>query len=408
MQFRIKRDLILPVLNRGARTAAHNPLQPHLSHLLVATEEGRLRIFATNLQWSLTYWVPCDQILRPGTGAIPAQLVTNFVQELPPEVITFEQDEQSHVVHMSCDRFQADVHGMEATNFPTPPTPTGVPLTSVAASVLNTSINQVRFAAGADNTKALGCVLHHFHDQQLTLVGADGFRMAVRSAPLDTLTLPATLPQDRADLEILVPAAVLAELANNLPEAKPNLDPQVQISITPDNNHLIYTTAQFQFAVRLAEGNYPRYRSFMAQQEGWKTRAAVVTSELLKALRIAASFARDNQYIVVLDLIPGADPTQPGQITVRAAGEVGSTMAHMEATIEGPAANIAFSAKLLTTTIQNLSTPTTLIEIRNPQSAGTIRPLTAGEEHLCLLMPMHLNSARPTATEASNAATANA
>jgi DNA polymerase-3 subunit beta len=408
MQFCIKRDLILPILNRAARTAAHNPLQPHLSHLLVATEEGRLRIFATNLQWSLTYWVPCDQILRPGTGAIPAQLVTNFVQELPPEVITFEQDEQSHVVHMSCDRFQADVHGMEATNFPTPPTPTGVPLTSVAASVLNTSINQVRFAAGADNTKALGCVLHHFHDQQLTLVGADGFRMAVRSAPLDTLTLPATLPQDRTDLEILVPAAVLAELANNLPEAKPNLDPQVQISITPDNNHLIYTTAQFQFAVRLAEGNYPRYRSFMAQQEGWKTRAAVVTSELLKALRIAASFARDNQYIVVLDLIPGADSTQSGQITVRAAGEVGSTMAHMEATIEGPAANIAFSAKLLTTTIQNLSTPTTLIEIRNPQSAGTIRPLTAGEEHLCLLMPMHLNSARPTATEASNSATASA
>ncbi len=115
-----------------------------------------------------------------------------------------------------------------------------------------------------------------------------------------------------------------------------------------------------------------------------------------------------NQYIVVLDLIPGADPTQPGQITVRAAGEVGSTMAHMEATIEGAAVNIAFSAKLLTTTIQNLSTPTTLIEIRNPQSAGTIRPLTAGEEHLCILMPMHLTSPRATAAGVSNAPTVNA
>jgi hypothetical protein len=30
-------------------------------------------------------------------------------------------------------------------------------------------------------------------------------------------------------------------------------------------------------------------------------------------------------------------------------------MAHMEATIEGPAANIVFRAKLLTTTIQNRS-----------------------------------------------------
>ena len=49
-----------------------------------------------------------------------------------------------------------------------------------------------------------------------------------------------------------------------------------------------------------------------------------------------------NQYIVVLDLIPGADLTQPGQITVRAAGEVGSTMAHMEATIEGLEASWRF------------------------------------------------------------------
>ena len=38
-------------------------------------------------------------------------------------------------------------------------------------------------------------------------------------------------------------------------------------------------------------------------------------------------------------------------------------MDHMAAIIKGQAANIACSAKLFTTTTQNLSTPTTLIKV---------------------------------------------
>ena len=370
MKFTITREQILPVLAAASRIAGHQSHLPILRCLLITAEEGRLRIQASNLEYSLAYWLPCDQITRSGTGAVPAQLLTDFVQQLPAAPITFDLNPETQTLHLDCAYYQADLRTLDPADFPTPPTPQGAPLTALALSLFRALVPQVQFAASTNDTRpVLSGVLHHFHDQDLTLVGADGFRLAARTITLDEVRLPGEEPQ----LQLIVPARALGELVKILPEPAPSADdPPVGLSLSAQGNHLIYHTAFCQFAVRLIEGNYPGYTRIIAAAQGGPTRATVATSELRKALQIAAHFAREDNQVVRLTLTPAAGQTS-GQVIVQATSDSGSTQSCMEAFVEGPATQIAFNTRFLVATLGAIGAPLAVIEIRAPDAPGIVR-----------------------------------
>jgi hypothetical protein len=62
----------------------------------------------------------------------------------------------------------------------------------------------VRYAAADDLQKAFSNVLFDFHEDPLTVVGADGFRLVIYTISVDNLTLLAS--QDHADLQIRGPS----------------------------------------------------------------------------------------------------------------------------------------------------------------------------------------------------------
>ena len=74
-------------LARGLSTVSHavstRSTLPILSNVLLAAENGRLRLSATNLEIGITCWVPAN-IQEEGTTTSPARLLTDFVNTLPP------------------------------------------------------------------------------------------------------------------------------------------------------------------------------------------------------------------------------------------------------------------------------------------------------------------------------------
>src|SRR4051794_41073073 len=391
MQFTIPRDTILPVLGGLSRTARPNGPLPQLGFAQVTATEGRLRLFATNLKWSVTHELPCAGITQPGQGAIPAKLVTDFVGQLPPEAIACTWHPDTLRLDLACRGFQAQLPGWNPEELPAPPGAGATPLTTLPAPTLRTLLESVGYAAADDATKVLSNVLFHFHDHQLTLVGADGFRLVRRSTPLETLTLPAG--RDREDLQLLVPAAVAAELAAGLPEAKGSQEVLVTLALTPDQHHLVVQAPGWTFAARLADGPYVDYTGFVATHQAGPTQVRLLTAELLKALRIAESFAADTHHSVQLELLPAADPTDPGQVRVGAASERGSTLALVDAVIAGEPLTVAFNTKLLREALANLGHPHPVLRLRTPKTPAIVAPPeTAGTDHLCLLMPLALAS----------------
>jgi len=126
------------------------------------------------------------------------------VGQLPPEAIACTWHPDTLRLDLACRGFQAQLPGWNPEELPAPPGAGALPLTTLSASTLRTLVESVAYAAADDATKVLSNVLFHFHDQQLTLVGADGFRLVRRSTPLEALTLPAGA--QTPDLQLLVPA----------------------------------------------------------------------------------------------------------------------------------------------------------------------------------------------------------
>ena len=92
-----------------------------------------------------------------------------------------------------------------------------------------------------------------------------------------------------------------------------------------------------------------------------------------------------------MELLPAADPTEPGQIRVAAASERGSIATLLEAVIDSAAMLVAFNTKFLREALANLNKPHALLRLRDPITPVLVTPTHAtGSDHLCLLMPLAL------------------
>ena len=80
-------------LSRGlaqvGRAVATRTTLPVTQHVLIETDQGRLKLSATNLELSVTTWIGA-QIDQEGSMTIPARMITEFVSQLPSDTVEME------------------------------------------------------------------------------------------------------------------------------------------------------------------------------------------------------------------------------------------------------------------------------------------------------------------------------
>ncbi len=141
----------LQMVNRGVSSAAASSL-PVLSNVLVATDDGRLRLSATDLKIGITLWVPA-MIFEDGSVTLPSRLFTEFVNSLPNDQVEIATPESTTLAHIRCARFSANIRGIDADEFPLIPSISDAPSAVIGSSALKAMINQVVFAASTDSTR---------------------------------------------------------------------------------------------------------------------------------------------------------------------------------------------------------------------------------------------------------------
>ena len=201
-------------LSRGLSAVSHavssRTTLPILSNILLATDHGRLKLSATNLEIGINCWVDV-QVHEEGATTVPAKLLTDLVSRLPQAPVDLSVNEESHTLNVKSQGSNANIKGMDASEFPLIPSAEGgEPPVLLDASLLKEMLEEVAFAAADDDSRpVLTGVLVQVSDEKLTFAAADAFRLAVRVAPLPGDGHP------RGD--ILIPARTLMELARILP-----------------------------------------------------------------------------------------------------------------------------------------------------------------------------------------------
>jgi len=184
-------------------------------------------------------------------------------------------------------------------------------------------------------------------------------------------------------IDVIVPARARVELARiGAEEESP-----VLITVTPDQNRVIFELTNVVLVSQLIPGTFPDYEQIIPQE--WKTHTVVSTVDFLKACRTAQIFAREGANITQLHVHPGSD-LEPGRLVVSAtSAETGDDVTELEATVEGEPIEIAFNVRYLLDVLSVIDTPEVALDTISPSRPGVIRPV--GEEGFVhVVMPMHL------------------
>jgi len=358
-----------------SRVVSTRAVLPVLSNILMATDEGRLKLAATDLSTSITCWIGA-KVEEDGEITIPARLLSDFVSSLPPAQIQMELVTRTKSLHLKCAQFEADIHGIDAQDFPLIPTDVSDHKIEIPPAALRQMIEQVTLAAAPaeEGRLVLTGALAEFQDSQLTMVAADGFRLSLRRAQLSE-----EVPEP---LDVIIPARALRELARVSVEEE---DP-VQIIVTPNRNQVLFRLSNVEIISQLIEGKFPDYNQIIPSSYG--TRVVVNTHDLMRAVRISVLFSRDVANIVRLEVIPGSELT-PGRLRVESTAEVGQNVGDLDASVEGEQMEIAFNGRYLIDMLNVIGTEQVVLEATNPSRPGILKPV--GDDNLIyVIMPMHI------------------
>lgn len=362
-------------LNKGlsivGRAVPVRSTLPQASHVLVETDQGRLKLVATDLTMAVTCWIGA-QVEEEGAVTVPARLLTDFVNSLPNDRIDLTVSGRAKQLHIQCARNEATIAGMDAADFPpVPPVADGLTL-RLDPKALHRAITQVQFAAAADDTRPVLTGIHTLAEgDTLTLAAADGFRLGVYKLPLD---------QDVAEkVEVIVPARAFREVERLLGD---ETDP-IEISFNAARSQALFRMQNAEVVATLIQGTFPNYSQLIPQS--YTTRAEAATKDLLQETRIAAIFARDGAGIVRLQIDPvdGA-----GKLTISArAEEIGDHRGELDVALEGEASKIAFNSRYLQDVLGVLDSEKVVVETTSPSSPGVIRPV-GDDRYVHVVMPM--------------------
>jgi DNA polymerase III subunit beta len=364
-------------LKRGLAVASHavagKSTLPVLSNVLLATDGGRLKIASTNLEIGLTHWIGA-KVEEQGAITVPAKLFSDVVGGLPNDKIELSLDARTQTLNLRCARFESNIKGIEADEFPVIPTIAGAEPTAVVPSeLLKSAIEQVAFAAAKDDSRpVLAGVLVKLRNNELVMVAADGFRLALR-----TIQLPEPVA---APTEMIVPARALIELRSILSD-----DDQVEMTVTPNGGQVLFHTPTTDLVSRLIEGRFPDYERIIPQR--FATRTVLETSELLKAVKLSSYFALSSANIVKLTIHSGGD-LQPGKLQLSAnAAEVGDNKGEIDGQVSGEDGTLALDVRYLTEALGAIKTAQVALETQTAQSPGVFRPV-GQEGYIHIVMPM--------------------
>ncbi len=368
-------------LNIVSRAVSPRSTLPVLANILIATDEGRLRLSATNLELGITCWIGA-KIHEDGSTTVPARTFSDLVGTLSDSQVEMALTVRTQTLNLRCGASDTNLKCIDAQEFPPMPVVDYSQGLEINVVDIKEMIQQVVFAASTDDARpVLTGVLMDISGEAATMAAADGFRLSVRKGRLSG---PVARP-----IRAIIPARALSELARITSDG----DKSLKMVLPAGRGQVIFRLSDVELVSQLIEGNFPDYEQIIPRR--CETRAILSTSTFLKACKQAEIFAREGSHIARLNISPGGE-LKSGTVEISGQSEeTGYNKNEVDASIEGPALLIAFNVRFLREVLDVIKTPNVALETTADTLPGVIRPVGASDgqgDFLHVIMPMHLGS----------------
>ena len=376
MKISCLQDNLAKGLSIVGRAVSPRSTLPVLGNVLLAVDNGRLKLSATNLEIVITCWIGAT-IQESGATTVPARTFSELINTFPQDRIDLSLNKTTETLHVSSGKVQANVKGISADEFPVIPEPDQENRVRMEPAVLKRVISQVAFAAATDDSRpSLTGVSTTFEGNRVVMAATDGFRLSVRSAHIAGYV--------EKPFNVIIPARALNEAARILSD---DLE-AVYISMPSGRNQIIFDMDNVLLVSQLIDGKFPDYQPIIPQRHN--TRTILSTADFSKACRTADIFARESSNTARVAVEPG-DGLSGAYATIAAnSKETGDNVAQIDASVEGMPVEIAFNVKFMADALNVIDTPQVALETTSANEPGVLKPV-GDNDFVHIIMPMNFN-----------------
>jgi DNA polymerase-3 subunit beta len=375
MKITVERAVLLKALAHVQSVVERRNTIPILANVLLAAQDGTLRLTATDMEIAVVEEISGVQITRPGRTTAPAATLYEIVRKLPEGAkVELDHAGGDAALKLRAGRFNTDLAVLPVEDFPAM-TDGKLPFGfALPAGQLRELIDRTRFAISTEETRYyLNGIFLHATDSAgapvLRAVATDGHRLARIEEPL---------PEGAAGMPgVIVPRKTVNEVRKLAEET------QDEISIRLSETKIRFEIGTVQLTSKLIDGTFPEYDRVIPRGNDKVLR--VSKKEFAEAVGRVAAISSERSRPVKLSI------DRNHLLLSASSAEQGQAQEELDADVvqyESSPLEIGFQARYLNDITDQIAEQ---VEFRFADgSAPTVVTDSAKPEALYVLMPMRV------------------
>ncbi|MDY6987401.1 MAG: DNA polymerase III subunit beta [Thermodesulfobacteriota bacterium] len=371
MEFKIKKEIILPALTKVQGITGKKSSLPITSNVVIYAKEGHIVILATDLEIAFQGHYEAE-VLKQGGSAVPSRKLYEIVKDFPSDVVAFKQSE-NRWIQIADKKIEYNIVGMETDEFPGLPDVEGVTLFDMDGAVLKNMIEKTMYAALSDEGRVhLAGVFFETitqgEERYLRMVSTDGHRLSRIDEPIEK--------GSNFELEegIIVPKSGIVEVLRLLEAGG-----TVQVGFKDKN--LIVKKESETLIMRLIEGEFPDYNLVIPKDIKGEVK---VDREVFLMMLKRMSILSSDKYRSVRFKI---DKEQMETITTNP--DIGESRETIPVLYNGEGLEIAFNPRYFLDCVSHMKSDEVIVRL-NDEATPCVLEGEKDQGFLSVIMPMRI------------------
>ena len=348
-------------VNIVEKVVSKNPSLPILNNILLKTENGRLKVAATNLEIGINCFLGA-KIEETGEIAVPAGIFSDFIDNLRDEKITLTV--KNNILYINTDRYKTQILGFDPKDFPIIPKIESEPLLIMPAKMLKNSLATVLDSAAISETRPeLAGIFIQFNPNQIIFASTDSFRLAEKIVSI----------KHKEQESFILPRFTALELIRVLGDITDD------IYIRSGDNQIAFGSDDFEVISRLVDGNYPDYKKVIPEK--YISRLLVKKDDFDKNARLAGLFSSN-----IADIHLSCDEKSL-TMTAKNSGK-GEIQVILDSLLKNEPFEVSLNHHYLLDGLKIMPTDSVIVEYTGQGSPLVLRPENDSKELVYLIMPL--------------------
>ncbi len=368
MKLEIEKKDLLSLIGKTQNIVEKRNTMPILVNVLLEASGDQLKVFATDLEVSLTDEVSA-KISQEGKIAVSAKKLFEITKELADGKLRLVKKENNWL-NIEQGKYRGHLVGVNAEEYPIFPTSLSESFLSVEANILKEMIDKTIFSVSNDETRyhLNGVYFEMIPKVGLRMVATDGHRLSLITKEIQKKTI--SLHQG-----VIIPRKGLFEIKKILENTEGNVE------IAVEGSQFILRSGYLNLMIRLIEGKYPNYQLFIPQQLDQKF--SVDRELFLASLKKVSMMAQEKSKAVLFSLTNGKMEISSSN------PDLGDAKDEIEIDYGGADLKIGFNARYIQDILANINQTKVQFEFKDHISPGLMKPFE-DQQYTCVVMPMRI------------------